>query len=356
METSLIKNANVVGQQTADSKGNTTLTITVDDQYQHEFGAKSRVSKALDTADLNDVVERLEGGSFFFVGDNLVDFRYGDYKGFVHNQDAINKLVETIGITHSGDDLQGVSRNQTNNTIKLAKEWSTEEFQVANLGAGDFKTAIHYGWSPFSQNVNSAFVLWRLICDNGMRGMTNFLNTRIPLVNQWEEHLEIANQQLMNKINGKMQERILALQSQRASVADCLLISKHVQDRSDALHNAVNQEAQARLNMIGALVNPVLHLKDVYKREVFEDNAMASRAPAHITGYDFFNMITEMRTHTEASAESTGNALDVVANQLLFGGNSYYGHKVNKNVEQSMRGSEAPSLIINNPDQAFFGK
>lgn len=285
----------------------------------------------------------------------MVDFRYSDYKGFVHNQDAINKLVEVVGVTHSDDELQGVARNTSSKSVKLSRQWDETEFQVANLGAGDFKTAVHFGWSPFSQNVNSSFVLWRLVCDNGMRGMTNFLNSTIPLVNNWEEHLAMANQQLMNKINSMMQQRIVGLANQRASVADCLLINKHVQDRSDGLHNAISAEATARLNMIGALVNPVLHLKDVYKDEVFVDGSMAAKAPAHITGYDMFNMITEIRTHTDPTAESTGHALDVVANQMLFGG-KVYGHNINKDVEQTLAGTEAPKLIINNPDQAFFGK
>lgn len=352
----LLKNASVSGRATADEKGNTTLTITVNDIFEHQFPSTSRVSKALGTADIDSIVARLDGGSFFFVDDQMVDFRYSDYQGFVHNQDSIEKLIEVIGITRSEDELEGVSRNTAARNIKLSKEWASEEFEVANLGAGDFKTAIHYGWSPFSQNVNSAFVLWRLICANGMRGMTNFLNSTIPLVNNWEEHLEMANRQLMNTINGKMNERINALQNQRASVADCLLISNHVADRADGIHNVISQEQTARLNMIGALVNPVLHLKDVYKSEVFQDNAMASRAPAHITGYDFFNMITELRTHTDPTADSTGHALDVVANQLLFGGDSYYGHKAGNQVEQSLVANDAPALIINNPDQAFFGK
>lgn len=353
----MIKDARVEGIASSDEKFKTTLRITINGKYEHIFPATSRVSKALETADVKDVVARLDGGSFLMVDNELVEFRYNDYNGFAHDQDSIDKLVEVIGVTHTEDELQGVSRNTNNRGIKLSREWSKEGFDIAQFkGAGDFTTALHFGWSPFSQNVNSSFVLWRLICDNGMRGMTRFLNSTIPLVNNWEEHLEIANRQLMNKINAEMQNRILALQGQRASVADCLLIGRHVSDRADGVHNAINREAAARLNMIGALVDPLLHLKDVYKPEVFEDGAMAARAPAHITGFDIFNMITEIRTHTDPTQESTGNALDVVANQMLFGGKGYYGHKVAQDVHQTLLATEAPQLIVNDPEQAFWGK
>jgi len=220
---------------------------------------------------------------------------------------------------------------------------------------GAFETALHFGWSAFSQNVSSAFTLWRLICENGMRGTTNFLNSQIPLVNNWEEHLEMANRQLMNKINSKMDERILALSGQRASVADCLLLNGHIADRRESINNAANSDTLGRLSRIQQIANPVLHLGDVYKSEVFKDNAMASTSPAHITGLDLFNMVTEVRTHTNSSTESSGRSLDMLANNLLFGSAGRYDNSRTQDVVQSLNSIDAPALIDNDPGKAFWG-
>jgi hypothetical protein len=357
----MVRSAYVTGATTKDKKGRTELTISIDDKYQHVFGHKSRVVQALNTASLDQVVAHLNGGDFFMVDGELIEWQYGNQNRFVHDDESIDKLVDVIGITRSSDELEGVSRNTASRSIKLSSEFDRESFDINQFtgGAGDFTTALHFGWSPFSQNVNSSFVLWRLICANGMRGMTRFLNSQIPLINNWEQHLAIANKQLMNKINSKLQNQITSLQNRRASVADCLLVNRHINERATALHNMANDEATARLNAIGSLVNPVLHLSKFYNKEVFEDGVMAKQAPSHITGYDFYNMVTEIRTHTDATGESSGHALDVVANQLLFGAGTdnarYHGHTVGGNLERNLAAQSSPILIANDPDQAFWG-
>ena len=351
----LVRNAHVTGLATADDKGRTTLTIKINGQFDHVFPHSSRVSKALSVASLDDIVSRLSGGTFFLIDGELIEFRYNDYNGFIHNNDSVARLMEVVGVTESDDEMTGVSANTANRNIKLSKEWASEGFNVPAVQSGDFETAIHYGWSAFSQNVSSAFVLWRLVCANGMRGMTNFLNSQIPLVNNWEEHLDMANRQLMNKINAKMNDRIAALQGERASVADCLLLNSHIADRRLGLHNATDSFALNKLSNIQAIANPVLHLGEIYKSEVFKDGAMASAAPAHISGYDLFNMVTEVRTHTSASTDSSGRSLDMLANSLLFGDPGQYAVARPSNVVQTLKAKDAPALIDNDPGRAFWG-
>lgn len=349
----LVRNANVTGMATSDDKGRSTLSIVVNGQFHHIFPESSRVSKAMSVASVDDIVNRLNGGTFFFINNELIEFRYNDYNGFIHNNDSVAKLMDVVGITADDDEMTGVSANTASRNIKLSKEWASEGFNVPAVDQGDFETAIHYGWSAFSQNVSSAFVLWRLVCANGMRGMTNFLNSQIPLVNNWEEHLDMANRQLMNKINAKMNDRIAALQGERASVADCLLLNSHIADRRQGFQNATDGYALGKLNNIQSIANPVLHLGEIYKSEVFKDNAMASAAPAHISGYDLFNMVTEVRTHTNASSDSTGRSLDMLANNLLFGGTTY--DQRPSDVVKSLKAKDAPALIDNDPGRAFWG-
>lgn len=354
----LIRNAQVEVKEVSTGSGKSRSThaeIVVNGKYEHSFPSKSRVSKHLDVMQPKELAERLSGGSFFFVNDQLVDFRDGMYNGFVHTGDAISKFMEVLGYTlESALPLANrrrrvVDDDDHGSKIVLRKSWSNHGIQVPGYQAGgEFKSELAFIWNPFVKTINSAFMLERLICTNGMIGLASFLNTRVPLFNRWEEHLDIASRQIQNKVGSIVIDRVQTMANERASVGECLLLEQHVFDRlySPAVKSPDERE---RLLALMTAVSPKTHLNAVYKDTVFTEKKLAAQLPAHLSQFDVWNVATELRTHTNESAKSSGNALDRFANGLMFDASGNYTAAATR--------FGAPKLsAFSSPERAFFGQ
>jgi len=331
------------------NKQNHPIVLANIDGHNHHFDAGSRVSKALDIMSPDDIAARLSGGQYFFVGEKLVDFRDGQYNGFVHTDDSLTHLNDVLGIYTGKEAGISVHENQTDNSIVLGKKWSDHGIVVPGYNdGGDFTSELHFGWNPFVKTINSAFMLYRLICLNGMRGLRSFMNTRIPLVNRWEEHLEIANRQIQNKVESMVTTRLSQMGSERATVAETLLLASHAAKRTESDMNQRNSKTIRSLNRINDIVSPRMHLNTVYKDEVFADKRLAAQMPAHISVFDLYNMTTEIRSHSLESDGSTDRALDKLSNDLVFD---------RKDLTQHASRFVQPKLSqFSDPDAAFFGE
>lgn len=340
----LLRDAHVEGRATSTSKGETTLTITVNDEYEHTFGPQSRVSQAVRTTPMERLIERLNGGSYFFVNNSLVDFRDGAYNGFVHSDDTIKAFIDTIGITTGGARARGANLQSSQYT--LGNLWSNADIAVPMYNeGGEFTSRLSYNWNPFNRTVNSVFELVRLICANGMVGTTNFLNARIPVENRWSEHLEIASRQIQNKINSMMTARLGEMSSQRATVADILQLEDHAYRRAKVVENAERRE---HINRILDAVSPRAHLGSVYKDSVFADRRRAAQLPSHLSLFDAYNVATEISTHTAETSDSSNFALDRFANEVVF---------TRRNKEQTFRTVDQPATpSFIDADAAFIGE
>lgn len=315
MSYELIRNAEVSVTKKFTSKGAPIAIINVNGTHEHEFAASSRVSKHLELMDPVHLEERMNGGSFFFVDGQLVDWRDGHYNGFTHTDESVDRLMDTIGFVYNKD--LPVHRRQAD-AIALRKVWSNSEIEVPGYQqGGQFTSQLSFTWNPFERMINSQFDLVRLICTNGMVGLTSFLNSKIPLINRWEEHLEIANRQIQNKVNSSVIERVKGMSMERASVADVLLLEQHIAARLEHESN-FSQETRDRLFNMLNVVAPRTHLSNVYRNGVFEDKVLAAQLPAHISLFDAFNVATELRTHTNETSKSGNTGLDKMANTILF--------------------------------------
>lgn len=345
----LIQNAAVEVSVQRDNKKRPMATIVVDDKYTHQFPHTSRVSKHLDMMTEQDLADRLSGGSFFFVENQLIDFRDGAYNGFVQSDAAIDTLMNVIGYQQKADlkMTHMMKRNdEINSPIILRKAWHNNEISVPGYQSGaDFNSVLSFSWNPFVKHVNSAFDLIRLICTNGMVGVTSFLNSKVPLMNRWEEHLDIAARQIQNKVNDIVIQRVQAMTLDRASVGDLLLLEDHAVSRHR--HATDSQELTRLMNILHA-VSPSVHLGNVYKDNVFENKNLAAQLPSHLSMFDAFNIATELRTHTAASNDSSDNALDKFANSLLFDREDNYNASGNR--VQHVR-----QAAFSSPDKAFYG-
>jgi hypothetical protein len=315
----LVRNAEVKVTRILDEKKRPLAHIDVEGQWTHTFPHTSRVSRHLDMMETADLTERLTGGSFFFIENELIDFRDGSYNGFVHTEDSINVFMDVLGYQHKEDlKLAHLSKqkDEVNSPIILRKVWGKQEITVPGYKqGGDFNSILSFKWNPFVKSVDSAFDLVRLICTNGMVGVTSFLNTKVPLMNRWEEHLDIASRQIQNKVSNVVVDRVQQMSKERSSVGDCLLIEEHVMNR---LQTSIDTLEHNRLLNLMNAVSPRAQLAKVYKESVFNDKNLAAQLPCHLSQFDLFNIATELRTHTESTAKSSDNALDKFANSLLF--------------------------------------
>jgi hypothetical protein len=297
-----------------------------------------------------DLASRLSGGSFFFVGDKMVDFRDGQYDGFVHSDDNIGVFMEKLGFQEKKalPRHRGRMNEGTESDIVLRKVWSKSEITVPGYAAGaDFNSELSFVWNPFVKTINSSFDLVRLICTNGMVGLTSFLNTKVPLLNRWDEHLDIASRQIQNKVDGIITDRVQSMAAERASVADCLLLEQHAFDRLIGGSEKSPAERE-RLKNIVAAVAPKYHLHNTYRDSVFADKNIAAQLPAHLSNFDVFNIATELRSHTQEVGKSSNNAMDKFANGVLFDRDDNF-------MASASRFMAPKAASFSSVDRAFFG-
>ena len=354
MNFNLVKNAHVDVTKTITAQGGTVASIVIDNQYEHRFSAKSRISKHLDLMTPADLSARLSGGSFFMVNDELVDFRDSSYNGFIHSDDSIIQLMDTIGVSSKNSRRFGQRSASdqgdevVDSDIILRKDWDTRGFQAPGFeSGGEMESKLYFNWNPFVQNVRATYELIRLICENGAVGVTPIFNGKIPLVNRWQEHLDIANDQIQQTIADLVSHRMLEMKTQRASLYQTLLTTGHAHSRMK--DKAATLDDVDKLYRIAQVVNPELHLDKVYNGNVFSDSRLSKQVPSHLTTMDLYNIITEIRSHTTERDGSSGRSLDGLANELMF-------NTDNKMFEASTkRYDTAPKLSsFSDPEQAFF--
>lgn len=350
----LIRNAKVEVRPVITDSSDVLAHITINDKYEHTFESSSRISKVLSmTGDTRSfevakqqLQERLDGGDYFMIDGQLVDFRDSVYNGFVHTDDSIGHLIDNIGIMRNDDALRsGLKLNTQSSKHILANRYSSEGLEIAGLNEGGmFNTNIVYSWNPFTSFVKGAFEIVRLICENGMVSATDLISSNIPLVNRWEEHLKISNKQMQNAVQGLVGKRINDMVSERASVTDLRLIAKHAENR---LSSVIDPNEKERLERIKFIADPMIHLPEYYSLESLQDTNIAAQLPGHLSAFDAWNCVTEIMTHTSENEKSTPRSLQGFANSLVF-------PKKEANTNHHLNTTPLLSAF-SNPEVAFFG-
>lgn len=351
--TTLIRNADVEVTASTNRRNNGVAVAAIRGldqngrqfETEHRFAASSRISRALEDTPVEQITRRLNNGHYFFVDNELYDFRDGDYKGFVHTDDSIAAMRDTIGITSKNNRTTSVARN-----VALTREWSRNEISIDQFGdGGKFESSVMFSWSPFVRYINTSFDIIRLICENGMTGMTSLFNAKIPLENRWDEHLDIASIIMQNKLDGMLSSRFAQMGDERATVADCLLLQKHASDRLlETVQLRGNTGDADRLRNISHAVAPDVQLRDYYKPAVYQDKHLSAQLPSHLSAFDAYNIATELASHTPESDGSSNFALDRFANVLVFDRND-------KSQHASRYNTKPAESSFSDPDMAFFG-
>lgn len=334
-----------------DKKHRPLAAITIDGEFEHVFPHTSRVSRHLDSMSTEDLQDRLTGGSYFLVEGELVDFRDSSYHGFVHDTKTIDTFMDILGYQRK-DELKMVhmQKNQqdddVHSPIVLRKVWNEGEINVPGYAQGtDFNSLLSFQWNPFMKNVNTMLDIVRLICTNGMVGITSFLNTKVPVMNRWEEHLDIASRQIQNKVNDIVIQRIGQMVHENCSLADLLLLEDHITTR---MSSSIDQSEYRTLSSMINAVSPRLQLSHVYRESTFDDKNLAAQLPGHLSLFDAFNIATQVRTHVAETAKSSDFALDKFANGILF-------DRERANYNATAKFKPHDQKAFQNPEQAFWG-
>lgn len=316
---SIVRNADVVVERLQNSKNKDVAKIYVgngDNMTSHTFDSKNGVSQSL-ALGTEKVAEQLRGGTFFFHGDQLVSYRGANHKGFVHSDDSIQQLIEHIGYTTKFS--KSMYHSNSTDKIRLMNEYSKVEMQIDQYQTGgEMDSRLSFAWDPFQAHIRAVFQLVRLVCANGMTGMADFMNAKIPVISDWMEHMEIANAQIQNKVTSMVNRRMQHMSGNRASVRDCQRIADACHSRLNDMAVYQDERSAQRIKEIAMVADPQFHLKDHYGTRVFDDRRLSDQAASHLTEFTAWNMLTELASHTNESGGNSDTALHKHANELLI--------------------------------------
>lgn len=260
-------------------------------EYSAKLSSRHAIARAVKATSPQVVVDNLRGGHFVFEGNKLLDHRPPSYTGFMHSDDAIAYLNESVG----------------NFSLK-------SQFDIAKYGdGGKFDFEVGYTFNPFNPNVQSNVQLMRLICENGMVGRSEFFVRQIPVINHHHRHMEIAGEMLAKEASEKI---ILSLEKSEytmASVAEVMNAHTHVKER---LNEAPLHQKERLERMLQG--TDAINFSDRYTTMALTTAAIREQIPSHLNRFTLYNLLTELRSHTSETDRSTNNRLDMMASDLLL--------------------------------------
>lgn len=318
----VIENAKVDVKLEVDQKNNFIVKIIVNDKYFHTFNHKTRESRMITEMDLSVFSKLMNGGTYIFTDEGtLIDYRNSAYKGFMHSEYAIQKLSEKIGCNIQSENNRfgrrpiGEVFNQFREERGIFLGGLSEPFyfDIASLGeGGNFKNRIVYKWNPFEANISTTIEVERLICSNGMVGISPLVTKKVPIINDWERHLEIVSLQIQPNVSALLQDRFIKMSDTHASVANVIEARGMLFDRSQL--KAV--ESSQQLSELIKMTDVESRLKGIYSDVVFRGQG-GRAAASDITQFDLFNILTEACSHT-AGTDSSNERIQKFLNKMTF--------------------------------------
>lgn len=327
------------------------------DVYTHIFDSKSDVVKMLNVMEFPIIEEKMQGGSFLIDDDgHIVDFRFGDYNGCIRSQDQIDNLSEEIGFSNMGKQRRSVGgdlgsmfnqiRHNKDGVFFGGKSDNSIYFDVEGLKTGgEFKNNLIYRWSPFEENVHTTVETERLICANGMVGMSPLVTREVPIVNDISRHLKIMEAQLNPEMSRILRERFARMVDAHASVEDVKKVLSFIYSRIHKMETGKDESVSHDLMVLHGLKKSLdlSHLKDIIDFNNEMSSSVESIIPSGISQFDLFNVATEMSTHTSGDVNDNGMAQKFI-NSLVF-------DKTQVSVVGSKKFEKEPE-----PNRIFFGK
>ena len=339
----LLKQAPAKANYQYNDKGSVEkVIVTIADEFHHTFDGCSRITKYANRAPESEMNARFDRGSFFIVDGKLIDYRESDYTGFIHSDANIAALIKHIGLSVQKN--KSHFKINTPSTTLMYQQHSSKQLVVFDGPGGVYDTNIGFAWSPFRNYVSGVLELIRLICANGMVTTDEFFSSKVPLINKWQDNLEVAAKLIQLKADQKIVNRLEHMAGERCDINTLSAISRHAHMRLvDAEFQ--NADQRALLANIAELADPMIHCAGNYSDTAFS-SSVGKNLPGHMTVLDAYNMITEISTHTANSETSSARAIQMLANNMMFKGDV----RVNAHI------GDVKLSPFSNANQAFFGE
>lgn len=336
------------------------LGIQVEDEMPHIFEKNDSENRLIQQMDLKTIEEKFNGGTYVFNHGKLIQYRDSFWSGYLRSESEMNLLGDIIG-SEAAKEKKGVAgmfdsfrMNSINKQHFLGGEGKPFDLSIKELNeGGEFKNKLVYSWSPFDENLIINLETERLICTNGMVGMSSFVTKAVPLVNRHEEHLELISVQLQPQFNAILKDRFKDMSQQRASIHTMMSAHKLLNARQK--ENNVSKRggnltddvlgSLARLKKIAPLLDVRETLGGVYKKDAFNNVEQSRHLEGNLTQYDVFNMLTEASSHTNGSFEST-DKIQKEINRIVFD---------ELNDKKNVKGSVPDIDSASDHRRAFFG-
>lgn len=309
-----------------------TLQIVINGDYVHQFPPNAKENKLIYLMEPSAIAAKFTGGTYVFLDDVLIDYRTGDYTGFIHNADGIKNLAEKIGCSTTkksafGSPVRGLFQGfrETKGEVFLGGEGEEFDLDIAFLAeGGSFRNRLIHKWSPFSSNIITSLEVERLICNNGMVGLSPFVTNKIPIINDWERNLKIVSTGLIPTYNDILNHRFSEMANSNASIHEVLSARELLDSRKENVNiedffNGKKQPSKNNndLKMLLEHLNVYKRLGDIYNEEVFIDKDKSKMVASDLSLFDVFNILTEGCTHTSGSDSSNG-MIQREINRIVF--------------------------------------
>lgn len=328
----VLKNALVKVFYNEVKKDDVRLCIQVENEMPHVFDKNDAENRLISQMDIKTIEEKFNGGTYVFNHGKLIQYRDAFSLGFVRSADEMNLLSEIIG-SQSATQKRGVAgmfesfrMNSINKQHFLGGEGKEFDLKIDGMQeGGEFKNRLIYSWSPFDENLIINLETERLVCTNGMVGMASFVTKAVPLVNRYQEHLDLISVQLQPQFNAILKDRFKGMSEQRSSVHTMMSAHKLLTARSKE-NNVLKRGGVLNDEVLGSIsrmknILPLLDVREtlggVYKKSAFDNVEQSRHLEGNLTQFDVFNILTEVSSHTNGSFDSTSKIQKEI-NKLVF--------------------------------------
>lgn len=350
------KNASVKVTTRLLKKDDIRLVLQVENEMPYMFPHTAYENKLLTKMDDKSLLEKFNGGTYVFLNGELIQYRDSSYTGFVRKVDDMKEIADVIGcskINSSSKGVNGLFNSFRQNSLKqglfLGGEGREFDLEIGELGeGGQFKNKLIHRWNPFSENIIVSLETERLVCTNGMVGMSSFVTNEVPIVNRFSEHLELVSVQLEPHLNDVLKNRFSTMAKTNISLHHMMKTNNLLRDRLTGLPTNGDAEREVERESLKKLIqitDSSKHLTDIYEPDVFKSQQKADTLVGDLTQFDVYNILTEASTHTSGTPENN-NGFQKEANIIVFDELSD-----KKNVQKT-----APISSDSDHRRAFFGK
>lgn len=289
-----------------------------------EFDKNSKEAKMNMRA--QDIERHFLGANFAFVKDSSGDPEFLDYAkagSFVMPEDLIAQHVEMIGISKKGLNMSSKVGNMPGLNKKLylggRQKIVDAHYKVKGEG-GKSKLETLVLWSPFSILKKFTGTEIRTMCNNGMNATNAVADNFAKISNDFEYHLEMAEERFADKVIESMNNRYERLMTRALTV-------RQVKELVNILYaTALKLRANGLLDQAYRNQNILQNVKEVmiktYQKQGLNDRAFGG-APTRIPAIQSVDTLTQILTHDLSVLPDSGgysllSSTQKLINDLVF--------------------------------------